>query len=334
MQIEHVLYVVDTHTEGEPTRIVIAGLPNIPGKSIAEKRDYIMKNMDWIRTAVIFEPRGHIDSFGAILLPAASEKADFGIIFMDSGGYLDMCGHGTMGVATALVELGFVKPVEPITEIRFETPAGIVVARAHIKNGRVHSVTVRDVPSFFVKTVDLEIPNIGKITADISFGGNFYVLVDVSQIGIEVKPKNIKKLIELGLKIREIANKSVKVEHPTKPFINKIKLVMFYEEISEKEFKNVVIFGKGSFDRSPCGTGTASRLAALYAKNRVSIGEEIISQSIIGTKFIAKIVKETRIGEYTAVIPELTGRAYITAQTQIIIDKSDPLKYGFLVISD
>lgn len=129
----------------------------------------------------------------------------------------------------------------------------------------------------------------------------------------------------MGLKIQEIANKSVKVEHPTKPFINKIKLVMFYEEINEKEFKNVVIFGKCSFDGSPCGTGTASRLVALYAKNRIGVGEEIISQSIIGTKFIAKIVEETKIGEYTAVIPELTGRAYITAQTQIIIDKSDPL---------
>ena len=334
MQIEHVLYVVDTHTEGEPTRIVIAGLPNIPGKSIAEKRDYIMKNMDWIRTAVIFEPRGHIDSFGAILLPATSEEADFGLIFMDSGGYLDMCGHGTMGVATALVELGFVKPAEPITEIKFETPAGTVIAKVHVKNGRIQNVTVRDVPSFFVKTVKLEIPNIGKITADISFGGNFYVLVDASQIGIEVKPRNIKKLIDLGLKIREIANKSVKVKHPTKPFINKIKLVMFYEEVSKREFKNVVIFGKGSFDRSPCGTGTASRLAALYAKNKISMGEEIVSQSIIGTKFIARIVEKTRIGEYIAIIPELTGRAYITAQTYIIIDKNDPLRYGFLVTSD
>lgn len=330
MFAKHIFYVVDTHTEGEPTRIVLSGV-NVKGEDIIEKRKYFKENYDWIRTALLHEPRGHGDQFGAVLVP--SEIADFGVIYMDTAGYLDMCGHATMGIATALVELGIIEPNEPCTSIKLETPAGLVEAKARVENGIVKEVTVVDVPSFHVGEFEIEYPKIGKINVDVAFGGNFYVIANAKDLGLRVRKDYIKKLIPAALKLIDVANDQIEVHHPRKGVQNRINLAMLTDEPEKEDSngKNVVIWGEGSVDRSPCGTGSASRVATLYSKGVLKEGDIFIHESILGTQFKIKIVGTTKIGDYTAIIPEITGSAYITKISQDIISKNDPLWKGFLL---
>jgi len=332
MKIENLLHVIDTHTEGEPTRIIIAGVPPIPGEGIVEKRKYFMKHFDWIRTAVLLEPRGHKEQFGAVILP--SDKADFGLIFMDTHGYLDMCGHATIGVSTALISLGLIPKNEPYTKIKFETPAGIIEARCKIENEEVKEVSIIDVPSFHVGTFQLKLPGTGKFDVDVAFGGNFYVITDARNLALRVRKEFIKKLITAGLKLIDATNKEIKITHPTNPNItNKINLAMFTDE-PETDIangKNVVIWGEGSVDRSPCGTGSAARAAVLFSKNLLKENEVFIHESIINTLFKVRIVNTTKLGSYKAIIPEITGKAYITQISQVIINRRDPLWQGFMI---
>ena len=334
LRLDHTFYVIDTHTEGEPTRIVLSGIPKLDGNNIIEKRKYFMTNYDWIRKAILFEPRGHQEQFGAIVLP--SQIADFALIYMDTAGYLDMCGHATIGVSTALIELGIVQKREPFAEISYETPAGIVKAKCMIENNELVEVSVIDVPSFYYGTYEINFPDVGKISVDIAFGGNFYVIVDSKELGVRVRLKNLKDLVPMALKLIETANKEIKVEHPTKKDIyNEVRLAMITDE-PETEIangKNVVIWGKGSVDRSPCGTGSAARVATMYSKGQISKGETFIHESIINTHFKIRIVDETKIGQYNAIIPEITGKAYIVQMSNIIINKKDPLWQGFLLKS-
>lgn len=330
MFVKNTFYVVDTHTEGEPTRIVLSEL-GIKGHDIIEKREYFKKYYDWIRTALLHEPRGHGDQFGAVLVP--SEIAEFGVIYMDTAGYLDMCGHATMGIATALIELGIVETKEPYTTVKLETPAGLVEANAKVEDGVVKEVTVVDVPSFHVGEFEIDYPNVGRIKVDVAFGGNFYVIANAKDLSLRVRKKYIRELIPAALRLIEVANKQIKVEHPRKGVQNRINLAMLTDE-PEKENsdgKNVVIWGQGSVDRSPCGTGSASRVATLYSKGILKVGDTFIHESILGTQFKIKIANTTKIGDYTAIVPEITGSAYITKISHDIISKNDPLWKGFLL---
>ncbi|MCD6189186.1 MAG: proline racemase family protein [Thermococcus sp.] len=328
--MKNAFYVVDTHTEGEPTRILLSG-PPVEGDDIIEKREYFKKHYDWIRTGLLWEPRGHGDQFGAVLVP--SDTADFGVIYMDTAGYLDMCGHATMGIATALIELGIVEAKEPYTIVKLETPAGLVEAKARVENGIVKEVTVVDVPSFHVGEFDINYPGIGKIRVDVAFGGNFYVIADARQMGLKVRKEYTQKLIPAALKLIQAANEQIKVQHPRKGVQNRINLAMLTDEPEREnsDGKNVVIWGEGSVDRSPCGTGSASRVATLYSKGILKVGDIFVHESIIGTQFKIRIVGTTKIGKYTAIIPEITGSAYITKISQDIITKNDPLWKGFLL---
>jgi len=330
MLARNILYVVDTHTEGEPTRILFSGV-NLKGEDILEKRKHFMEKYDWVRTAILQEPRGHIDQFGAVL--TSSKVADFGLFFMDTHGYLDMCGHGTMGVATALVELGVIDAKEPYTTIKFETPAGIVEAKVKVENGYAKEVSVIDVPSFHVGEFEVEYPKIGKIRVDVAFGGNFYVIADARDLGLRVKKEYITKLIPRALELIKVANDQIKVHHPKEGVANEIRLAMLTDEpdMKDADGKNVVIWGNGSFDRSPCGTGSASRVATLFSKGFLRVGDTFVHESITGTVFRIRIVGTTKVGDYSAIIPEITGSAYITQISQIIIDKRDPLWNGFLI---
>lgn len=330
MLAKNILYVVDTHTEGEPTRIVLSGV-SVKGKDILEKRKYFMEHYDWVRTAVLQEPRGHIDQFGAIVLP--SDIADFGLFFIDTHGYLDMCGHGTIGVATALIELGIVEPKEPYTNIKFETPAGFVEAKVRVEDGKVKEVSVIDVPSFHVGEFEINYPEVGKIKVDVAFGGNFYVITDARNFGLRVRKEYITKLIPTALKLIKVANEQIKVHHPKEGVANEIRLAMLTDEPEREDAdgKNIVIWGKGSFDRSPCGTGSASRVATLFSKGLLKVGDTFVHESITKTVFRIRIVDTTKIGEYKAIVPEITGSAYITQISQVIIDKRDPLWRGFLI---
>ncbi|NLY77048.1 MAG: proline racemase [Tissierellia bacterium] len=332
MKFSRYIHAIDSHTQGEPTRVVIGGVPNIPGKSLPEKKAYLEEHMDYLRTAIMHEPRGHNDMFGSILTQPVSDEADIGIIFMDGGGYLNMCGHGTIGAATIAVETGMVPMKEPVTELTLEAPAGLIRAKVAVENGKVKEVTFQNVPAFLYKEgVKINVPEIGEITLDISFGGSFFAIVDAKQLGMEIVPENATKLKDIGLKIRDIVNKEVEIQHPTLAHIKTVDLVEIYDEPTHPEatYKNVVVFGEGQVDRSPCGTGTSAKMATLHAKGELKEGEPFVYESIIGTLFRGRIVGTTKVGDYDAVIPEISASAYITGFNTFVIDEDDPMKHGF-----
>lgn len=325
---------VDSHTMGEPTRIITGGIPKIPGKTMADKKDYLEKHMDEVRTAVMHEPRGHNDMFGSIITAPVNDEADFGIIFMDGGGYLNMCGHGSIGAVTVAIETGMVPMVEPVTHVVMDTPAGIVKAQASVINGKVKEVSIVNVPAFLYKRdVKVSVPELGEITFDIAFGGSFFALIHAKQLGLKVEPKNTNKLTELSLKIRDIINSTVELQHPTLSHIKTVDLIEIYDEPThpDADYKNVVIFGQGQVDRSPCGTGTSAKMATLYGKGELKEGELFVYESILGTLFKGRIVGKSTAGEYDAIIPEITGSAYITGFNQFVIDPEDPVAYGFVL---
>ncbi len=326
------IHAIDSHTMGEPTRIIIGGIPAIPGRTMADKKQYLEDNLDHIRTAIMHEPRGHNDMFGSIITPSVAEEADFGIIFMDGGGYLNMCGHGSIGAATVAVECGMVPVQEPYTEIKMESPAGMIKARVRVEDGKARSVSVVNVPSFlFMKDMKIEVPAIGRITLDIAFGGSFFAIVSGEKLGVEIEPSSAGLLSKLGMEIRDIVNNSVEVEHPEKKHIKTVDLVEIFGPASspEADMRNVVVFGQGQLDRSPCGTGTSAKLAALYARGQIGQDEDFLYESITGTIFRGRIIGTTKVGKYDAVVPEITGSSYITGFNHFVIDPDDPLKYGF-----
>lgn len=326
------IHAVDSHTMGEPTRIIVGGLPPIPGKSMAEKKAYLEGNLDHVRTAVMHEPRGHNDMFGSIITNATTDEADMGIIFMDGGGYLNMCGHGSIGAATVAVESGMVEAKEPYTEIKMEAPAGLITAKVNVVGGKAKEVSIINVPSFLYKRdVDVEVPDFGHVKLDISFGGSFFAIVNAKELGVKVVPANIDRLTDLGIRIRRAVNETIRVRHPEKGHIRTVDLVEIYDDPSSKKanYKNVVIFGQGQVDRSPCGTGTSAKLATLFTKGYLKELEDFNYESITGTIFKGRVVGTTKVGEFAAIIPEITGSAYITGFNHFVIDPEDPLKYGF-----
>lgn len=329
------LHAVDSHTMGEPTRIVIGGIPQIPGKSMPDKKQYLVDHMDYIRTAIMHEPRGHNDMFGSIITGTTMDEADFGIIFMDGGGYLNMCGHGSIGAATVAVETGIVPMVEPVTNVNMEAPAGLIKAKVKVENKKVKEVSIVNVPAFlYKKDLTVHIPSLGKdVKFDISFGGSFFAIVPAKELGIAVDIKNVDELKKVALEMRDIINRDIEIQHPTLSHIKTVDLVEIYDAPTHPEatYKNVVIFGEGQVDRSPCGTGTSAKMATLHAKGELKVGEKFVYESIIGTLFKGEILEETKVADYDAVIPQITGAAYITGFNHFVIDEEDPVKYGFTV---
>jgi len=321
---------VDSHTAGEPTRIVIGGFPRVPGKNMNEKRIYLQKELDFLRTLLMHEPRGHNDMFGAVLMEPEVSGADLGVVFMDGGGYLPMCGHGVIGVATVALEMGLVEAKEPVTTVALDTPAGIVYTRVNVEDLKVKSVTMKGLPSFFYTSSAIRVSNVGEVPVEISFGGNFFAIVNAKDIGIEIKSENVTELIQIGMKIRNAAN-LIPVEHPEIPYINKVELVEICGESTNPmaDSRSIVVFGDGQVDRSPCGTGTCAKMATLYARGNLKLNEDFVHESVLGTLFIGRLIEETAVGDFKAVVPEVTGSAYITGIQQFIVDPSDPLKYGF-----
>lgn len=332
-RFEAAFTVVDSHTVGEFTRIVLSGFPELEGDTMMERKNFLVNHCDNYRTALMLEPRGHHDMFGAIITEPISEEADLGVIFMDTGGYLNMCGHGTIGTATVAVETGLVPVTEPYTEVVLEAPAGIIRTKVKVENGKAVEVTLTNVPAFLYKdNLTVEVDGV-TIPYCISFGGSFFALVDAAKLGYNIGPSAVPELQKLGMKMLEKINNEVKVQHPTLD-INTVDLVEFYGPTPNPEkadMRNVVIFGEAQADRSPCGTGTSAKLATLYAWNEIKIGEEFRYESFTGSVFRGVIKEEASIGDYNAVIPQITGSAYITGMGTYVIDPTDPLKYGFSV---
>lgn len=335
MNFTNVVQTIETHTFGEPTRIINGGLLKLKGSTVAEQRDYMAEHYEWFRNALIQEPRGHRDMFGAVLLPPLRDDVDFGVIYMDNTNFLNMCGHATIGVATAIVETGLVEVKGPVVELVLETPAGLVYPRVKVENGRVESVTFTNVPGFLEqRDVVIDAGELGEITVDISFGGNYFAWVNIEQLNEEIHVSNGTKLKALAKIIKQHVNEQVKVQHPTKPYINYIDIVTFYGKpqlYPEATYKNVHMFSEQQADRSPGGTGTTAMVARMVGRNELDLNEEVICEGFVGGKFIGKATERTMLGEKDAVITEITGSAFITGFQNILIDPNDPFKHGFIV---
>lgn len=334
MSYQHVFTAIDTHTAGEPTRVVVAGVPFLSGATMAEKRRQLWEEHDFVRTTLMHEPRGHADMFGAILTAPAHPKADLGVVFMDTEGYLAMCGHGSLGVVAVALETGLVPRHEPQTEVLMDTPAGLIRAHARVENGRIRQIAIQNVPSFLYRAdVELRLPFSDSLRVDIAFGGNFSALVPAEKLGLQVQLTHLPDLVRWGTAIREAANEQLAVVHPTMPHIRAVDLVEIYEDWDGPEAgcRNVVIFGQGQVDRSPCGTGTSAKMAALYASGRLALLQPFISESIIGTRFVGRLLRQEQVADLMAVVPEIAGNAYVTGFQHFVVDADDPLKDGFLL---
>lgn len=334
MRFSKLLSAIDVHTAGNPERIVISGVPLIPGKTMLEKARHVRDRLDHLRTLLVDEPRGHGNMYASFLLPPTMQEADYGVIFMENGGYPTMCGHGTIAICTALVEAGFVEPKEPETRIVLDTPAGLVRARVAVKNGRAYSVLFENVPSFLLGAdVKVDVPGLGRLTIDIAYGGNFFAILPVESVGLDVVPECASDLTTLGTRIWHAVNEQLRVHHPEEPEINGVSYVEFSAPPTHPRAttKNAVVAPPSGMDRSPCGTGTSAKMAALHAKGELVLHQQFVHESVVGTLFYGELIEETQVGEYPAVVPTVSGSGYIMGIQQLVLDPDDPFPAGFFL---
>ena len=319
---------VDSHTAGEPTRVVVNGIDpainNIP--TMVERQAWFKKHYDYLRTSLMQEPRGHQAMFGAVLTEPVRPEAAAGVIFIHPSGYADMCGHGTIGVVTTLIEMGVVQPSGEKTEVLLDTPAGPVKTVARVEDGRVSSVDLINVPAYFLETVEVQLPELGKIPVHLSYGGNFFGIVEAKRVGLSVKVADLDRLNSVAHRIMSEINKQMVFSHPLSGQ-TKLERIRFVD--GQHNENNVVIHEGGVIDRSPCGTGTCAQMAWEYASGLKRLGVPSSYYSIIKTKFVGKLLKETEFAGRRAVIPQVTGTAYITGVHDFIMSPDDPLRHGF-----
>ena len=333
MRTDRVFHSVDSHTEGMPTRVITGGFGVIPGATMFERRAHFLEHLDHVRELLMNEPRGHAAMSGAILQPPTRPDADYGVLFIEVSGCLPMCGHGTIGVATVLVETGMVEITEPVTTIRLDTPAGLVVAEVHVKDRVAESVTLTNVPSFVLgldRTV--EVAPWGRISYDMAFGGNFYAIVRTEDLGIEFDRSNKDELLGAGLAIMAAIDEQELPVHPGNPEITGCHHVYLAAPGSNAEHsRHAMAIYPGWFDRSPCGTGTSARMAQLHARGELPLHTDFDNESFIGTHFIGRLVEEGELNGIPTVTPTITGRAWVTGTAQYMLDPRDPFPRGFVL---
>lgn len=333
MRTQRVFHAVDSHTEGMPTRVIVGGVGVLPGATMEERRQRFMAESDGLRQLLMNEPRGHSAMSGAILQPPTRPDADYGVLYIEVSGCLPMCGHGTIGVATVLVETGMVPVVEPVTTIRLDTPAGLVVAEVSVLDGHAERVTIRNVPSFAVGLDrSVEVPGLGTVTYDLAFGGNFYAIVSLERLGLSFDRGNKDELLRAGLAIMDAVEEADAPVHPTDPSIRGCHHVYLEAPGSTARLsRHAMAIFPGWFDRSPCGTGTSARMAQLHARGELALHTDFVNESFIGTSFTGRLVEETVVAGIPAVIPTITGRAWVTGTAQYMLDPSDPFPQGFVL---
>ncbi len=331
MRTDRIIHAVDSHTEGMPTRVVTGGVGVFPGDTMAERRQWFMENNDHLRTLLMCEPRGHASMSGSILQPPTRPDADYGVLFIEVSGLLPMCGHGTIGTATVLVETGMVEVVEPVTTIRLDTPAGLVVAEVEVEDGHAAGVTIRNVPSFALALDQkVEVPGFGTVGYDMSFGGNFYAIVDLDELGLPFDRAAKQRLLDAGLAIMGAINEQNRPQHPTRDDIAGCRHVYLKAPGSTaRHSRHAMAIHPGWFDRSPCGTGTSARMAQLHARGELPLDTDFVNESFIGTTFIGRLVETAEVGGIKAVVPTITGRAWVTGTAQYMLDPTDPFPAGF-----
>ena len=325
---------VDAHTCGNPVRVVMGGGPQLAGASMSERRQHFLAEFDWIRTGLMFEPRGHDMMSGSILYPPTRADCDIGILFIETSGCLPMCGHGTIGTVTVAVEQGLVRPKTPGT-LRLETPAGLVIAEYNQVGEYVESVRLTNVPGFLHSTgLEVDCPGIGPLKVDVAYGGNFYAIVEPQPGYRDMADFTAGQLIQMSPVLRKNLNAKYTFQHPENPTIKGLSHILWTgaPKHPEAHARNAVFYGDKAIDRSPCGTGTSARMAQLAGKGKLKVGDAFVHESIIGSLFKGRVKEAAKVGNYEAIVPTVEGWARITGYNTIFIDDRDPYKHGFQVI--
>lgn len=325
---------IDAHTAGEPLRIVTGGFPDLPGETILARRRYAREHYDHLRTALMWEPRGHADMYGCIVTEPATPDGTLGVLFLHNEGFSTMCGHGIIGLAKVGLDTGMIAMEGDDPMIKMDTPAGRVTAYARRENGRVAEVSFHNVPSFvYVLDQTVDVPGIGPVRYDVAFGGAFYAFCRAEELGVELTAGDFRQLIDVGMCVKKAVMAALSIDHPFE-----VDLGFLYGTIiigpahkPGHHSRNVCIFADGEVDRCPTGTGVSARAAIHYARGELALNEPFVVESILGTTFTGEVVDTIRFGPYDAIIPQVTGTAHITGRNELLIDPADPLRHGFIL---
>jgi len=322
---------VDTHAEGMPLRVIVEGLPPIRGNSMHERLAWARTNLEWVRDLLVNEPRGHGPMMFAILTPPVLPDSDWGVIYMSGGGFWPMCGHGTIGLVTMLVERGLVRVKEPVTEVRLDTAAGLIVTSVRVESRKAVNVTFTNVPSYVLASnARVEVPGFGKITINVAYGGNVYAMIDVKQLGLRVRPEDLNTLVDLGLEVVKAAREQVQYRQPSGVDLGRLSSSLFTEEPEQGALaRNFMVKEPRYFDRSPCGTGTSVRMALAHSRGEIELNQPLVCESMFGTRFEGRLIGRVDVDGIPAVVPQITGRAWITGGAEFMLDPSDTFPRGF-----
>jgi proline racemase len=346
MRLSGMITAVDAHAGGEPGRVITGGVLDVPGSSMFEKRTYLMEHADWLRKRMLREPRGYPGLCCNVILPSTRAEADAGFVIMEQTDYPPMSGSNIMCVTTVLLETGMLPMREPLTELVLEAPAGLVAVTASVSNGKVTSVTARNVPSFATHLdVPVEVPRLGTVVVDVAYGGMFYVIASAERFGLHLTPDEGREIVRIGEMVKAAAREQLSIVHPENPEINMLSTAQLTgpPHSPENHMRNAVVISTGEFDwqrpdtwtgvldRSACGTGTCARMAILHARGQLNLNEPFRHESVLGTIFTGCLIEETRVGDYTAVVPTISGQAWITSISQYVLDAEDPFPEGFVV---
>lgn len=329
-----VFFCIDGHTAGNPVRLVAGGAPLLAGASMAERRLDFLSRYDWIRTSLCFEPRGHDMMSGGFLYPPTLPDADAGILFIETSGCLPMCGHGTIGMITFGLEHGLIRPRTP-GRLKIEVPAGVLDIAYETEGDKVTSVRIRNVPAYLAaEGVEIDVPGLGPLNVDVSYGGNYYAIVEPQGAYTGLDDLGASRIIELSGLVRERVRAAFHPVHPDEPSINGVSHVLWADKPKGEgaDGRNAVFYGDKAIDRSPCGTGTSARLAHLHAKGRLKVGDAFVHESYICSRFIGRVEAETTVGDHKAIVPSIEGSAVATGFNTIWIDRKDPFWAGFQVV--
>ena len=346
MKFTRMISAVDAHACGEPGRVIIGGVRDVPGRTMFEKMKYFQTHADDLRKLMLREPRGYPASNCNLILPPTDPQADAGFIIMEQVEYPPMSGTNTICVATVLLETGMIPVRGQVTNLTLDTPAGLVEVEAETTNGKVKQITFQNVPAFAVHIAQpIDVPRLGTVVVDVAYGGMFYVIADAEPLGLELKPNQARDIVRIGEMIKSAAAEQLPVEHPENPGISGITIAQLSGPSIDRKAarRNAVIVstGKldwdkpaswtGALDRSPCGTGTCAKMATLYAKGQLPLHQDFVHEGILGTTFTGRLIAETRVGPYSAVVPVISGRAWITGFANYVIEEDDPFPAGYTV---
>lgn len=330
---QHTFLCIDGHTCGNPVRVVAGGGPLLKGETMLQRRAHFLEEFDWIRTGLMFEPRGHDQMSGSILYPPTRDDCDVGVLYIETSGCLPMCGHGTIGTVTTAIEHGLVTPKTPGV-LRLDTPAGLVIAEYRQNGSHVEEVRLTNVPSFLYKTgLTADCAGLGTVTVDVAYGGNFYAIVEPQECFTDMADFRAVDLVGFSPILRAALNEKYDFQHPEKPEITGLSHILWTGKPTQPDAtaRNAVFYGDKAIDRSPCGTGTSARMAQWAARGDLATGDMFVHESIIGSLFHGRVEDTTKVGERDAIIPSIGGWARVTGLNTIFIDDRDPFAHGFVV---